>query len=66
MVLMKIITSYLKKRILVQDRGESKIKNTGILKYSEDFNLVFNKEIGPKNFFEMVCSRHGQKRKYFP
>jgi hypothetical protein len=49
------ITSYLKKRVLVQDRGESEIKTTGILKYSEDFNFAFNKDIGTKNFFEIAC-----------
>jgi hypothetical protein len=48
-------TSHLKKRDLVQDSGESKINPTDILKYSEDFNFAFNKNIGPKNFFETAC-----------
>jgi hypothetical protein len=45
------LTSQLKKRVLVQNLGESEIKTTGILKYSEDFNFAFNKDIGQKKLF---------------
>ena len=29
--------------------------NRGILRYSEDLNFGFNKDIGPEVFFEMAC-----------
>ena len=48
--------SYLKKRILVQVRGGREVQTGGILLYFEDLNRVPNKEIGPKDFFEMAYS----------
>ncbi len=48
------IRSYLKKRILVQDRGGREVRTGEILLYVEDLNRSSNKEIGPKDFFEMA------------
>jgi len=58
-------TSYLKKRILVQDRDGSEFQPEGvpkevplgcILKYVEDLKRGANKDIGPKDFFEIACN----------
>jgi hypothetical protein len=38
---------------LVQDRGGAEFKTGGILLYVEDFKLGTNKDIGPKDIFEM-------------
>jgi hypothetical protein len=38
---------------LVQDRGGAELKTGGILLYIEDFKLSTNKDIGPKDIFEM-------------
>ena len=51
-----IHTSHLKKRILVQDRDGFGIQTASIRLYVEDLNPESNKDIGPKDFFEMACS----------
>jgi hypothetical protein len=63
--------SHLKKRILVQGRGGREVQTGGILLYFEDLNRAPNKEIGPKDFFEIasnhaVCKQHqtGLKNRY--
>jgi hypothetical protein len=45
--------SHLKNRILVQDRGGAEFKTAGILLYVEDFKRGSNKDIGPKDIFEL-------------
>ena len=42
-----------KNRILVQDRGGGEFKTGGILLYVEDFKRGTNKDIEPKDIFEM-------------
>ena len=49
-----LFRSYLKNRILVQDRGGAKLKTGGILLYVEDLKRGTNKDIGPKDIFEMA------------
>jgi hypothetical protein len=49
-----VFRSHLKKRILVQVRGGAEFKTAGILMYFEDFKRGTNKEIGPKDFFEIA------------
>jgi hypothetical protein len=44
---------HLKNRILVQDRGGAKFQTGGILLYVEDLKRGTNKEVGPKDIFEM-------------
>ena len=44
---------HFKNRILVQDRGGAEFKTGGILLYVEDFKRGTNKDIGPKDIFEM-------------
>jgi hypothetical protein len=39
---------------LVQDRGGAEFKTEGILLYVEDLKRGTNKDIGPKDIFEMV------------
>jgi len=48
-----MIRTHLKNRILVQDRGGAEFKTGGILLYVEDFKRGTNKDIGPKDIFEM-------------
>ena len=48
------IRTYLKNRILVQDCGGAEFQTGGILLYVEDLKLGTNKDIGPKDIFEMV------------
>jgi hypothetical protein len=52
-----LIRTYLKNRILVQDRGGAEFQTGGILLYVEDLKLGTNKDtnkdIGPKDIFEM-------------
>jgi hypothetical protein len=38
---------------LVQDRGGAEFKTGGILLYVEDFKRGSNKDIGPKDIFEI-------------
>jgi hypothetical protein len=38
---------------LVQDRGGAEFKTGGILLYVEDFKRGSNKDIGPKDIFEL-------------
>ena len=47
----------LKNRILVQDRGGAEFKTGGILLYVEDFKRGSNKDIGPKDIFEIGSNR---------
>jgi hypothetical protein len=51
-----IIRSYLKNRILLQDRGGAEFQTGGILLYVEDLRRGTNKDIGPKDIFEMASS----------
>ena len=48
--------SHLKKRILVKYRGGTKLQPTGILRYFEELKRGTNKEIGPKDFFEIASN----------
>jgi hypothetical protein len=50
----KLTRSYLKKEILVQYRGGVEFQPAGILQYFEDLKRGSNKEIGPKDFFEIT------------
>ena len=52
----QLIRTHLKNRILVRDRGGAEIKTGGILLYVEDLKRGTNKEIGPKDIFEMGSS----------
>jgi hypothetical protein len=45
--------TYLKNRILVQDPGGTEFLTGGILLYVEDLKRGTNKDIGPKDIFEM-------------
>ena len=45
--------THLKSRILVQDRGGAEFQTGGILLYVEDLKRGTNKDIGPKDIFEM-------------
>ena len=49
-------TSHLKKRISVQNHDGLGVQTAGIRQYVEDFNPESNKDIGPKDFFEMACT----------
>ena len=49
---------YLNNRILVQDRGGAKFQTGGILLYVEDLKLGTNKDIGPKDIFEMGSTKN--------
>jgi hypothetical protein len=51
-----LFRSHLKNRILVQVRGGAEFKTAGILKYFEDFKRGANKEIGPKDIFEIASN----------
>jgi len=42
---------------LVQDRDGAEFKTGGILLYVEDFKRGSNKDIGPKDIFEMGSSK---------
>jgi ribosomal protein L11 methyltransferase len=48
--------SHLKNRILVQGRGGAEFKTAGILPYFEDFKRGTNKDIGPKDIFEIASN----------
>ena len=48
-----MLRTHLKNRILVQDRGGAEFKTGGILMYVENFKRGTNKDIGPKDIFEM-------------
>jgi hypothetical protein len=41
---------------LVQGRGGAEVQPGGILKYSEELKRGPNKEIGPKDFFEIASN----------
>ena len=45
--------THLKNRILVQDRGGAEFQTGGILLYVEDLKRDTNKDIGPKDIFEL-------------
>jgi len=45
---------------LVQVRGGAEFKTAGILQYFEDFKRGTNKEIGPKDFFEIASNERSK------
>ena len=51
---LNIYRSHLKNRILVQDRGGAEFQTGGILLYVEDLKRGTNKDVGPKDIFEMA------------
>jgi hypothetical protein len=51
------IRIHLKNRILVQDRGGAEFETAGILLYVEDLKRGTNKDIGPKDIFEMGSNK---------
>ena len=53
----KLTGTHLKNRILVQDCGGAEFKTGGILLYVEDFKRGTNKDIGPKDIFEMGSNK---------
>ena len=66
---MLIYRTHLKNRILVQDRGGAEFQTGGILLYVEDLKRGTNKDIGPKDIFEIGsrwCLVHlNQNFRYF-
>jgi hypothetical protein len=50
---MVLARTHFKNKILVQDRGGAEFKTAGILLYVEDFKRGTNKDIGPKDIFEV-------------
>jgi hypothetical protein len=52
---------YLKIRILIQFRGGAEFQTAGILEYFEDFKRGTNKEIGPKDIFEIASNQKGEQ-----
>ncbi len=57
----KNTTSHLKKRILVQYQGGISFQTGVILQYFEDLKEAPNTDSGPKDFFEMACSKFSGK-----
>jgi hypothetical protein len=55
-----LVRSRLKNRILVQDRGGAEFQTGGIRLYVEDLKPGTNKDIGPKDIFEMGSSIIGR------
>jgi hypothetical protein len=56
-VFAKIVTrSHLKNRFLVQGRGGAEFQTGGILEYFEDLKRGTNKDIGPKDIFEVASN----------
>jgi hypothetical protein len=53
---MVLVRIRFKNRILVQDRGGAESKTAGILFYVEDLKRGTNKDIEPKDIFEMDSS----------
>jgi hypothetical protein len=53
----QLTRTHLKNRILVQDRGGVEFIAGGILLYVEDLKRGTNKDIGPKDIFEMGSSK---------
>jgi hypothetical protein len=49
--------SHLKNRILVQDCGGAEFQTGGILLYVEDLKRGTNKNIGPKDIFEIASNK---------
>jgi hypothetical protein len=45
---------------LVQDRGGAELQTGGIRLYVEDLKRDTNKDIGPKDIFEMASNKSGQ------
>ena len=52
----QITRSHLKNRILVQDRDRAEFQTRGIPLYVEDLKRGPNKDIGPKDIFEMASN----------
>jgi hypothetical protein len=55
---LQAIRTHLKNKILVQDRGGAEFYTGGILLYVEDLKRGLNKDIGPKDIFELGSSHH--------
>jgi hypothetical protein len=51
------IRTHLKNRILVQDRGGAEFQTAGNLLVVEDLKRGTNKDIGPKDIFEMGSTK---------
>jgi len=51
--LQKIFRTQLKNRILAQDRDGAELQTAGILLYVEDLKRGTNKDVGPKDIFEL-------------
>jgi len=51
--------THLKNRILVQDRGGAEFQTAGNLLVVEDLKRSTNKDIGPKDIFEMGSTVSG-------
>jgi len=49
----RVIRTYLKKKIFASDQGEAKHQPAGILAYFEDLMRGFNADMGQKDFFEI-------------
>jgi hypothetical protein len=49
----RLSRTHLKNRILVQDRGGAEFQTAGNLLVVEDLKRGTNKDIGPKDIFEM-------------
>jgi hypothetical protein len=56
-----VIRSHLKNRILVQNRDGAEFQTAGSLQYFEDLKRGTNKEIGPKDIFEIASAGIIQK-----
>jgi hypothetical protein len=56
----KATRSHIKNRIWVQDRGGAEFKTAGILLYVEDLKRGTNKDIGPKDIFEMASNHQSR------
>jgi hypothetical protein len=60
-----LIRTHLKNRILVQDRGGAEFKTAGILLYVEDLKRGANKDIGPKDIFEMGSNKNWRMKVWY-
>jgi hypothetical protein len=55
----RLSRTHLKNRILVQDRGGAEFQTAGNLLVVEDLKRGTNKDIGPKDIFEMGSNIRG-------
>ena len=58
--MLKAFRSHLKNRILVPDRGRVDFQTAGNLMVVEDLKREPNKDMGPKDIFEMTSSISGK------